>query len=141
MASKKLKRVGKAAAAIGAAYLASQALDKNKPKAKAKQLFGKTKIGDDFGSTTAATKFGGPKDTFASDMAAEKELVPASKFLTTPGGFSSISPATPEQVNEQMDAFGPMAKDGKFISKKMMDGGSVISRGNKLARSKPTKLF
>jgi hypothetical protein len=40
-----------------------------------------------------------------------------------------------------MQGFGPMAKKGKFISKKMTHGGSVIARGNKLARSKPTKLF
>jgi hypothetical protein len=67
-----------------------------------------------------------------------KENVPASKFLSTPGGFGR---ATPEQVDAQMEAFGPMAKEGKFISKKMKSGGSVVARGNKLARSKPTKLF
>jgi hypothetical protein len=44
-------------------------------------------------------------------------------------------------MNKWMQGFGPMAKKGKFISKKMMSGGSVVARGNKLARSKPTKIF
>lgn len=154
MASKKLKRVGKAAAAIGAAYLASQALNKKRPtSAEAKGLkitrakkFGESDEGQ-MARLDASVKKGlditRSKPFAMSDEAspATYENVPGIKFLTTPGGFSSTSPATPEQVNEQMDAFGPMAKDGKFISKKMMGGGSVISRGNKLARSKPTKLF
>ena len=137
MASKKLKRAAKVAAGIGAAYLASQALNKKKP---AKKTFSVARRKDDtFGADTeqayAASK---PKDTFGSDMAATYENVPAIKFLTTPGG---ISTRTPEEVMEQMEGFGPMAKDGKFIKKKMLDGGSVVARGNKLARSKPTKLF
>ena len=56
------------------------------------------------------------------------------------------SPITSKPIDEsdymyQNEGFGPMAKDGKFIKKKMMNGGSVVARGNKLARSKPTKLF
>jgi hypothetical protein len=154
MASKKLKRAGKVAAAIGAAYLASQALGKKKPTtAEAKGLkitrakkFGESDEGQ-MARLDAAQQRGlditRSKPFEASDDAspATYQNVPASKFLTTPGGFSRMSPATPEQVNEQMDAFGPMAKKGKFISKKMMSGGSVVARGNKLARSKPTKLF
>ena len=93
------------------------------------------------------------------------ENVPASKFLSTPGGFGRVSP---EQADEMMQGFGPMAKDGKFFVKKdrltkadvknaearsdeseselnqmeeYKKGGSVVARGNKLARSKPTKLF
>ena len=212
MASKKLKRAAKVAAGIGAAYLASQALNKKKP---AKKTFSVARRKDDtFGADTeqayAASK---PKDTFGSDMAATYENVPASKFLTTPGG---ISTRTPEEVMEQMEGFGPMAKKGKFIVKKaklgmfgkvsksesfpeykgtgdrfteedikasvakylaakdkkgdrltkadiknaeaalkkglpkpditstegsFVRGGSVVARGNKLARSKPTKLF
>ena len=151
MASKKLKRAGKVAAAIGAAYLASQALGKKKPtSAEAKGLkitrakkFAESDEGQ-MARLDAAQQRGldiaRSKPFAVSDEAspATYENVPASKFLTTPGGFSR---ATPEQVNEQMDAFGPMAKEGKFISKKMMSGGSVVARGNKLARSKPTKLF
>jgi hypothetical protein len=154
MASKKLKRAGKVAAAIGAAYLASQALGKKKPTtAEAKGLkitrakkFGESDEGQ-MARLDAAQQRGlditRSKPFEASDDAspATYENVPAEKFLKTPGGFPKISPATPEQVNEQMDAFGPMAKKGKFISKKMMSGGSVVARGNKLARSKPTKLF
>ena len=81
------------------------------------------KKGDTFGADTAqdyaASK---PKDTFASDMAVD----PTETIYD------------PMSSNE---GFGPMAKKGKFIKKKMMGGGSVIARGNKLARSKPTKLF
>ena len=124
MASKKLKRAATVAAGIGAAYLASQALGKKKPtSAEAKGL-----------KITRAKKFG------ESDEAspAMKENVPASKFLSTPGGMGRVSV---EQADEMMQGFGPMAKKGKFISKKMMSGGSVVARGNKLARSKPTKLF
>lgn len=140
MASKKLKRAGKVAAAIGAAYLASQALGKKKP---AKKTFSVARRKDDtFGADTAqAYEASRPRDTFESDTAATYENVPAEKFLTTPGGFSRTAPLTPEQVDAQMEAFGPMAKDGKFIKKKMVGGGSVVARGNKLARSKPTKLF
>jgi len=151
MASKKLKRAAKVAAGIGAAYLASQALSKKKPtSAEAKGLkitrakkFGESDEGQ-MARLDAAQQRGlditRSKPFEASDEAspATYQNVPLSKFLTTPGG---ISTRTPEQVNEQMDAFGPMAKDGKFIKKKMLGGGSVVARGNKLARSKPTKLF
>ena len=151
MASKKLKRAGKVAAAIGAAYLASQALGKKKPTtAEAKGLkitrakkFAESDEGQ-MARLDASVKKGlditRSKPFEASDEATPvtKENVPASKFLSTPGGFSR---ATPEQVNEQMDAFGPMAKEGKFISKKMRSGGSVIARGNRLFKVKPTKLF
>jgi hypothetical protein len=192
MASKKLKRAGKVAAAIGAAYLASQALGKKKPtSAEAKGLkitrakkFGESDEGQ-MARLDAAQQRGleitRSKPFAMSDEAspAIKENVPASKFLSTPGGFGS---ATPEQVDAQMEAFGPMAKKGKFISKKgkkakdmseehegmeseaeerkeyameekgyketssgkmkkMKFGGSVVARGNKIARSKPTKLF
>ena len=151
MASKKLKRAGKVAAAIGAAYLASQALGKKKPTpAEAKGLritrakkFGESDEGQ-MARLDAAQQRGlditRSKPFAPSDEAAPAtyQNVPASKFLSTPGG---ISDRTPEQVMEQMDAFGPMAKDGKFIKKKMLGGGSVVARGNKLARSKPTKLF
>jgi hypothetical protein len=134
MASKKLKRAGKVAAAIGAAYLASQALDKKKPVKKV------TKISDARRMSNQAAQEDASTAAFANanKPAATYENVPASKFLSTPGGFSR---ATPEQVNEQMDAFGPMAKEGKFISKKMKSGGSVVSRGNRLFKVKPTKLF
>jgi len=121
MASKKLKRAAKVAAGIGAAYLASQALGKKKP---AKKTFSVARRKDDtFGADTAqAYEASKPRDTFASDMAVD----------------------TSETIYDPMSAnegFGPMAKDGKFIKKKMLGGGSVIARGNKLARSKPTKLF
>jgi len=151
MASKKLKRAGKVAAAIGAAYLASQALGKKKPtSAEAKGLkitrakkFGESDEGQ-IARLDAAQQRGldiaRSKPFEMSDEAtpATYQNVPASKFLSTPGGFGR---ATPEQVNEQMDAFGPMAKEGKFISKKMKSGGSVIARGNRLFKVKPTKLF
>jgi hypothetical protein len=151
MASKKLKRAGKVAAAIGAAYLASQALGKKKPtSAEAKGLkitrakkFGESDEGQ-MARLDAAQQRGlditRSKPFAMSDDASPGtyENVPASKFLSTPGGFGR---ATPEQVDAQMEAFGPMAKEGKFISKKMKSGGSVIARGNRLFKVKPTKLF
>ena len=129
MASKKLKRAGKVAAAIGAAYLASQALGKKKPVKKTFSLA--RRKGDTFGASTAqeieASK---PIDTFASD---------------TPTGYQFGVTDAPidgsEYLMDSNQGFGPMAKKGKFISKKMLGGGSVVARGNKLARSKPTKLF
>ena len=153
MASKKLKRAATVAAGIGAAYLASQALGKKKPaptSAEAKGLkitrakkFGESDEGQ-MARLDASVKKGlditRSKPFEGSDDAspATYENVPASKFLSTPGGFGRVSP---EQADEMMQGFGPMAKKGKFISKKMMSGGSVVARGNKLARSKPTKLF
>ena len=151
MASKKLKRAATVAAGIGAAYLASQALGKKKPtSAEAKGL--KTTRAKKFGESDegqmarldASVKKGlditRSKPFEASDDASPGtyENVPASKFLSTPGGMGRI---TTEQADEMMQGFGPMAKEGKFISKKMKSGGSVVARGNKLARSKPTKLF
>jgi hypothetical protein len=190
MASKKLKRAAKVAAGIGAAYLASQALGKKKPTtAEAKGLkitrskpFGESDEGQ-MARLDAAQQRGleitRSKPFAMSDEAtpAMKENVPASKFLSTPGGMGRVSV---EQADEMMQGFGPMAKKGKFIKKKkakdmseehegmeseaeerkeyameekgyketssgkmkkMKFGGSVVARGNKLARSKPTKLF
>ena len=127
MASKKLKRAGKAAAAIGAAYLASQAL--KKPKAKPFSVV--RRKGDTFGASTAQEiEASRPRDTFESD---------------TPTGYQFGVTDAPidgsEYLMDSNQGFGPMAKKGKFISKKMLGGGSVVARGNKLARSKPTKLF
>jgi hypothetical protein len=225
MASKKLKKAAQIAAGIGAAYLASQALGKKKPiSAQAKGLkitrakkFGESDEGQ-IARLDAAQQRGlditRSKPFEPSDEATPEiyKNVPGVKFLTTPGG---ISDRTPEQVMEQMEGFGPMAKKGKFIVKKaklgmfgkvetelfpenrgtgeriteedikeslapylaaknkmgdrltksdiryakdalkrgypkpditategsFVRGGSVIARGNKLARSKPTKLF
>jgi hypothetical protein len=206
MASKKLKRAAKVAAGIGAAYLASQALGKKKPTtAEAKGLkitrakkFGESDEGQ-MARLDAAQQRGlditRSKPFAMSDDAspATYENVPASKFLSTPGGMGRVSV---EQADEMMQGFGPMAKDGKFIKNKIIKaeqgkdikktkaaylaatnkkkdrltladvrdaegalkggypepdvtstegsfakGGSVVARGNKLARSKPTKLF
>jgi hypothetical protein len=192
MASKKLKRAGKVAAAIGAAYLASQALGKKKPtstSAESKGLkitrakkFGESDEGQ-MARLDAAQQRGlditRSKPFAMSDDAspATYENVPASKFLSTPGGMGRVSV---EQADEMMQGFGPMAKKGKFIKKKkakdmseehegmeseasekkeyameakgyretssgkmkkMMSGGSVIARGNRLFKVKPTKLY
>lgn len=125
MASKKLKRAAKVAAGIGAAYLASQALGKKKPKSSIVR-----KKGDTFGADTAQDYAASrPRDTFESDTATGYQF-----------GVSD-TPVDESNYMEQNQGFGPMAKKGKFISKKMLGGGSVVARGNKLARSKPTKLF
>jgi len=138
MASKKLKRAGKVAAAIGAAYLASQALGKKKPTpAEAKGL-----------KITRAKKFGESDEGQMTRLDAAQqrglEITRAKPFEMS--DEATRSPITSKPIDEsdymyQNEGFGPMAKKGKFIKKKMMNGGSVVARGNKLARSKPTKLF
>jgi hypothetical protein len=161
MASKKLKRAGKVAAAIGAAYLASQALGKKKPtsaEAKGLKITRAKKFGEsDEGQMTrldAAVKKGlditRSKPFEESDDASpmSKENVSGTKFLSTPGGFSIGEKGSgtydasmmPDMDRTQYSDFAGGAKKGKMISK-MLGGGSVVARGNKLARSKPTKLF
>ena len=138
MASKKLKRAGKVAAAIGAAYLASQALGKKKPtSAEAKGL-----------KITRAKKFGESDEGQMTrlDAAQQRGLDIARSKPFEMSDEATRSPISARPVDEsdymsQNEGFGPMAKKGKFISKKMLSGGSVVARGNKLARSKPTKLF
>ena len=140
MASKKLKRAATVAAGIGAAYLASQALGKKKPVKKTSSLA--RRKGDTFGaSTTQEIEASKPRDTFESDTAATYENVPAETFLKTPGGFPKISPATPEQVDEMMEGFGPMAKEGKFISKKMFVGGLIPAAIVRAAKNKKGDRF
>jgi hypothetical protein len=144
MASKKLKRAGKVAAAIGAAYLASQALDKKKPVKKV------TKISDARRMSNQAAQEDASTAAFANanKPAATDKNVPATKFLSTPGGFSIGEKGSgtydasmmPDMDRTQYSDFAGGAKKGKMISK-MLGGGSVVARGNKLARSKPTKLF
>ena len=138
MASKKLKRAGKVAAAIGAAYLASQALGKKKPtSAEAKGL-----------KITRAKKFGESDEGQMTRLDAAQqrglEITRAKPFEMS--DEATRSPITSKPIDEsdymyQNEGFGPMAKEGKFISKKMKSGGSVIARGNRLFKVKPTKLF
>ena len=138
MASKKLKRAGKVAAAIGAAYLASQALGKKKPTtAEAKGL-----------KITRAKKFGesdeGQMTRLDASVKKGLDITRSKPFEASDEATQSPIYANPVDESDyryQNEGFGPMAKEGKFISKKMMSGGSVVARGNKLARSKPTKLF
>lgn len=138
MASKKLKRAAKVAAGIGAAYLASQALGKKKPTpAEAKGL-----------KITRAKKFGESDEGQMTRLDAAQqrglEITRAKPFEMSDEATRSPvygSPVDQSNYMSQNEGFGPMAKDGKFIKKKMLGGGSVVARGNKLARSKPTKLF
>ena len=138
MASKKLKRAGKVAAAIGAAYLASQALGKKKPtSAEAKGL-----------KITRAKKFGESDEGQIArlDAAQQRGLDIARSKPFAMSDEATQSPVYGSPVDEsnymsQNEGFGPMAKEGKFISKKMKSGGSVIARGNRLFKVKPTKLF
>ena len=138
MASKKLKRAATVAAGIGAAYLASQALGKKKPTpAEAKGL-----------KITRAKKFGESDEGQMTRLDAAQqrglEITRAKPFEMSDEATRSPvygSPVDQSNYMSQNEGFGPMAKDGKFIKKKMLGGGSVVARGNKLARSKPTKLF
>ena len=138
MASKKLKRAAKVAAGIGAAYLASQALSKKKPTpAEAKGL-----------KITRSKKFGESDEGQIArlDAAQQRGLDIARSKPFEMSDEATRSPVYGSPVDEsnymsQNEGFGPMAKEGKFISKKMKSGGSVIARGNRLFKVKPTKLF
>ena len=99
--------------------------------------------GDTFGSSTAQdiTKAGpiaerGSVESFKADDAARRARIEALK--TEPNDRKAALAAFDEKArtyNRSMMG----AKTGKMM--KASKGGSVVARGNKLARSKPTKLF
>lgn len=91
------------------------------------------------------------RDTFASDSPIS--LNPKTGMYGEPGsveGFKAAEQARKAEIfgNRNIDPNSPRAKlaarlnrakKGKMI--KAAHGGAVVARGNKLARSKPTKLF
>ena len=109
-------------------------------------------MGDTFGSSTAQ-EIGAsmPKDDFGSSMAStDKGSVDA--FRKSEADRMARIQALRSQPNDRKMALSAFdekaraynrsmtgAKKGKMI--KASTGGSVVARGNKIARSKPTKLF
>ena len=138
MASKKLKRAAKVAAGIGAAYLASQALSKKKPtpaEAKGLKIARSKKFGESDEGQIARLDAAQQRGL---DIARSKPFEMSDEATRSP---VYGSPVDESNYMSQNEGFGPMAKEGKFISKKMKSGGSVIARGNRLFKVKPTKLF
>ena len=138
MASKKLKWAAKVAAGIGAAYLASQALGKKKPtsaEAKGLKIARSKKFGESDEGQIARLDAAQQRGL---DIARSKPFEMSDEATRSP---ISARPVDESDYMSQNEGFGPMAKEGKFISKKMRSGGSVIARGNRLFKVKPTKLF
>jgi len=84
------------------------------------------------------------RDTFASDSPIS--LNPKTGMYGEPGsveGFKAAEEARRSKIfgtgAREMDPNSPKAKLAARLNRSK--GGSVIARGNKLARSKPTKLF
>jgi hypothetical protein len=110
-------------------------------------------MGDTFGSSTAQEISASmPKDDFGSSMAnADRGSVDAfmaddaarrARIEALRGNQMSDRKTALSAFDEKARAYNRSmagAKKGKMI--KASTGGSVVARGNKLARSRPTKLF
>lgn len=137
MASKNLKRIGKAAALLGTAYAASKMLESGKtPDLKSKiksSLLDKTGSGTNYSDslmnlsnldkTGAGTTYGQKPSMFEGLKSSVKKF---------------FKPSLETGRDDAMSAFGPMAKEGKFI--KASKGTMVVAK-TKLGRTKPTKLY
>lgn len=92
---------------------------------------------DDFGSSMASAGNKGSVEAFKADDAARKARIEALR-----GSQNSDRKMALSAFDEKARAYNRSmtgAKKGKMI--KAAHGGAVVARGNKLARSKPTKLF
>jgi hypothetical protein len=91
---------------------------------------------DDFGSSMAST------DKGSVDAFRKSELDRMARIESLRGNKMSDRKMALSAFDEKARAYNRSmtgAKKGKMI--KASKGGSVVARGNKLARSKPTKLF
>ena len=102
------------------------------------------RAGDTFGSSTAQdiTKAGpmverGSVEAFKADEAERKARIAGLRGDQMSDRKMALSAFDEKVRNYNRSMMG--AKTGKMI--KASKGGSVVARGNKLARSKPTKLF
>ena len=86
-------------------------------------------------SNVASTR--GSVEAFKADDAARKARIEALRGNQTSDRKMALSAFDEKVRNYNRSMTG--AKTGKMI--KASKGGSVVARGNKLARSKPTKLF
>ena len=91
---------------------------------------------DDFGSSMASTDKGSI-DAFRKSELDRKARIEALRGSQTSDRKMALSAFDEKVRNYNRSMTG--AKTGKMI--KASKGGSVVARGNKLARSKPTKLF
>jgi hypothetical protein len=169
MARKKLNDLAKIGLGLAAAYGASKVLGKSAEEKGLEIARGETRdltsdesiaprkamMTDAQRSANQAIQEDASRAEFAS-KAASTALNPKTGMYGEPGsleGFRASEAARLERIGTpfQMDAESPRAKlrarlsgmqgakTGKMM--KASKGGSVIARGNKLARSKPTKLF
>ena len=151
MARKKLNDLAKIGLGLAAAYGASKVLGKN-VSADMGDTFGSStaqeiaanRPADTFGSSTAQdiTKAGpmaerGSVEAFKADEAERKARIAGLRGDQMSDRKMALSAFDEKVRNYNRSMTG--AKTGKMI--KASKGGSVVARGNKLARSKPTKLF
>lgn len=138
MASKTLKRIGKAGLALGAAYAASKMLGEANAKAKGLEI-------------TKSKPFGMSDDAAMARMAGQDAAIQKGLAITRSKPFEMSDDAAPMGVlgkikgyfdkfkgTGDMSDFGPMAKEGKFIK---ASKGTMVLAKVKLGRTKPTKLY
>jgi hypothetical protein len=143
MASRKFKkRLGNALAILGTAYAASKVLESGKtpdlkPKLKPSlksniqsSLLDKTGAGTDY------------SDSLMNLSNLDKTGTGTTYSDNKPGMFEGVKkffkPSLDAGRDDAMSAFGPMAKEGKFI--KASKGTMVVAK-TKLGKTKPTKLY
>lgn len=184
MASKKLKNLAGLAAAAAAGYGAAKMFGSKAPakKGTAKKASGMSQsinIARQEGKESEYNQMSPRGTGFEQRTSENMQMEPYGETIASKG--APTVPVAQPSADEMMANFGPMAKKGKFITKKkkakdmskehegmesesmeaketsmeekgyeetssgkmkkMSKGGSVLARGNKLARSRPTKLY
>ncbi len=158
MARKKLQDLAKIGLGLAAAYGASKVLGKSAEekgleiaRSETRDMTSdesiaprKAKMTDSQRMANQAMQEDASRAAFAS-KAASTALNPKTGIYGEPGsleGFRASEAARMERIGTpfQMSAESPKAKLRARLMK-ASKGGSVVARGNKLARSKPTKLY
>ena len=158
MARKKLQDLAKIGLGLAAAYGASKVLGKSAEekgleiaRSETRDMTSdesiaprKAKMTDSQRMANQAMQEDASRAAFAS-KAASTALNPKTGIYGEPGsleGFRASESARMERIGTpfQMSAESPKAKLRARLMK-ASKGGSVVARGNKLARSKPTKLY
>ena len=144
---KSLRNLAQVAAGLGAAYALTK-MGKTEPS-EADSLRMQNQAEQEDASRAAFAQANKPRDTFASDTL-ERGSVAAFKQDEANRQARIAAQRLPigdrrkalAEFDEKARAYNLSmkgAKKGKMI--KAAHGGEVVARGNKLARSKPTKLF
>jgi hypothetical protein len=183
MASKKLKNLAALAAAAAAGYGASKMFGSKAPaKASTKKSTGLSQsinIARQEGKEAEYNQMSPRGTGFEQRTSENMQMEPYGEKVASKG--APTVPVAQPSSDDMMAGFGPMAKKGKFITKKkkakdmskehegmeskseedkeyameekgyketssgkmtkMVKGGSVLARGNKFARTRPTKLY